>query len=142
MIRSLTGSSRLLVKLAAPLSYRNGLQSYRSSILVSPSCAAVSTNSSSVQNRAAPAAQENESVEERRQQKHEADFRPPEDVKEYKVSFGKDIFLGNFDVSLLNFPEVLEKEQFETLQEMVAPIERFFEEKGKRKLNLGNQSLI
>lgn len=52
------------------------------------------------------------------------------DKPEYLVSFGKDIFLGNFDTELLTFPEVLEKERDETLHEMLEPIERFFNDKG------------
>ena len=65
------------------------------------------------------------------QQKEELDWRtevqPP---KEFKPSFGKELFLGKFDTDLLTFPESLEKEQLETLNEMMVPIEKFFKEQG------------
>lgn len=92
---------------------------------------AVSTEGSRVQNKSQPVAeQEDDLVQKRREERRQAASRVEDDAKEYKTSFGKDIFLGNFDTGLLNFPEVLEKEQHETLHQMLEPIDRFFEEKG------------
>lgn len=42
--------------------------------------------------------------------------------------FVKDLFLGNFDKEVLTFPEVLDKERLQTLEELVSPVEKFFEE--------------
>ncbi|KDR19102.1 hypothetical protein L798_06335, partial [Zootermopsis nevadensis] len=46
--------------------------------------------------------------------------------KQQKFPFAKNIFLGKFDSDILTYPEVLDKERLQTLNEMVAPIERFF----------------
>ena len=42
--------------------------------------------------------------------------------------FGKDLFLGVFDTEVLSFPEVLDRDRLETLDAMIAPLEKFFEE--------------
>jgi len=47
-----------------------------------------------------------------------------------KNSFAKEILLGRFDTDILTFPEALDKERFDTLNEMVAPVERFYREEG------------
>jgi len=46
-----------------------------------------------------------------------------------RPSFVKELFLGNFDTTVLTYPEVLDKDRLETLHEMLKPIERFYEEK-------------
>lgn len=46
--------------------------------------------------------------------------------KKQKSPFAKDLFLGKFDHDVLTYPEVLDKERLQTLNELVAPIERFF----------------
>jgi hypothetical protein len=46
--------------------------------------------------------------------------------KQQKFPFAKNLFLGKFDHDILTYPEVLDKERLQTLNEMVAPIERFF----------------
>ena len=38
------------------------------------------------------------------------------------------MYLGVFDTEVLTFPEVLDKERLETLEEMVVPLEKFFKE--------------
>ena len=70
-------------------------------------------------------------------------FTKMQEVKEYKAPktaastevkklnrppFGKNIFVGKFDKEVLIYPEVLEKEQLQTLLEMVEPVEKFFSE--------------
>lgn len=42
--------------------------------------------------------------------------------------FAKDLYLGVFDTEVLTFPEVLDQERLETLEEMVVPLEKFFQE--------------
>lgn len=42
--------------------------------------------------------------------------------------FGKGLFLGEFDPNVLAFPEVLDKERLQTLEELIVPVEKFFEE--------------
>lgn len=49
-------------------------------------------------------------------------------VKPVRPPFIKELFMGRFDKSVLEFPEVLDQEQHELLHEMVAPIEKFFNE--------------
>lgn len=44
--------------------------------------------------------------------------------------FALNLFLGKFDHEVLAFPEVLGPEKLEQLNEIVAPVERFFEEEG------------
>lgn len=98
------------------------------SLLTSSSSSWFSTKSSPP-----PTETSGQEVKDGEESKRAPDLSGPsseEGLKEYKTSFGKDIFLGNFDVSLLTFPEVLEKEQHETLHEMLGPIERYFDEKG------------
>jgi hypothetical protein len=46
--------------------------------------------------------------------------------KKQKFPFAKNLFLGKFDHDVLTYPEVLDKERLQTLNELVAPIERFF----------------
>lgn len=46
--------------------------------------------------------------------------------KQQKFPFAKNLFVGKFDCDVLTYPEVLDKERLQTLNEMVAPIERFF----------------
>jgi acyl-CoA dehydrogenase family protein 9 len=46
--------------------------------------------------------------------------------KKHKFPFAKNLFLGKFDHDVLMYPEVLDKERLQTLNELVAPIERFF----------------
>ena len=46
--------------------------------------------------------------------------------KTQKFPFAKSLFLGRFDYDVLTYPEVLDKEQLQTLNELVAPIEKFF----------------
>jgi hypothetical protein len=46
--------------------------------------------------------------------------------KKQKFPFAKNLFLGKFDHDVLTYPEVLEKERLQTLNELVAPVERFF----------------
>merc|ERR1711962_136567 len=53
---------------------------------------------------------------------------PPIIQKPERPPFVKELFLGRFDKERLIFPEVLDRERHETLNEMVEPIERFFEE--------------
>lgn len=38
------------------------------------------------------------------------------------------MFLGKFDTNILAFPEVLDKERLQMLDEMLAPVEKFFDE--------------
>ncbi|XP_047102374.1 complex I assembly factor ACAD9, mitochondrial-like [Schistocerca piceifrons] len=42
--------------------------------------------------------------------------------------FVKGLFLGHFDTNVLTYPEVLDKEELQCLNELVAPVERFFSE--------------
>lgn len=62
------------------------------------------------------------------------DYEPPKteagtEVKKLqRPPFGKGLFLGEFDHNVLAFPEVLDRERLQTLQELVAPVEKFFEE--------------
>lgn len=46
--------------------------------------------------------------------------------KKQKFPFAKNLFLGQFDHDVLTYPEVLDKERLQTLNELLAPIERFF----------------
>jgi len=48
-----------------------------------------------------------------------------------KPSFAKQLFAGKFDTDVLTYPEVLQKEEHETLHQMVDLVEKFVEEKGK-----------
>lgn len=48
--------------------------------------------------------------------------------KPKRAPFIKSLFLGRFDKSVLEFPEVLDQDRHELLHEMVAPIEKFFTE--------------
>ncbi|CAB3376296.1 Hypothetical predicted protein [Cloeon dipterum] len=43
--------------------------------------------------------------------------------------FAKELFLGRVDYDLFAYPEVLDPERLQTLNEMVAPIEKFFNER-------------
>jgi hypothetical protein len=52
----------------------------------------------------------------------------PAKKKEQNFPFVKNLFLGIFDNDVLTYPEVLDKERLQTLNEMVEPIERFFSE--------------
>ena len=52
------------------------------------------------------------------------------DVIEKKPSFAKRLFVGEFDTDLMTYPEVLDKEQHETLHEMLPAIENFFDNEG------------
>ena len=38
------------------------------------------------------------------------------------------MFLGKFDTSVLAFPEVLDREQLETLEEMAGTVDKFWDE--------------
>ncbi|PSN49598.1 Acyl-CoA dehydrogenase family member 9 [Blattella germanica] len=49
--------------------------------------------------------------------------------------FAKNLFLGKFDYNVLTYPEVLSKEQLQTLNEMVDPIEKFFSEVDSKKID-------
>lgn len=49
--------------------------------------------------------------------------------------FGKNLFLGKFDTDILAFPEVLDKERLQTLEELVAPVEKFFESIDSKKID-------
>lgn len=61
--------------------------------------------------------------------------RPKKIVK--REPFVKNLFLGKFDKDVLTYPEVLDKEKLKTLEDMVAPIERFFEEEvDSKKIDL------
>lgn len=42
--------------------------------------------------------------------------------------FGINLFLGKFDTQVLTFPEVLNKERLQTLDEMLTHVEKFFDE--------------
>lgn len=55
----------------------------------------------------------------------------PDPNEPKKPSFAKQLFLGRFDTDVLTFPEVLKKEEHETLHEMVNLVEKYFEDKGK-----------
>jgi hypothetical protein len=46
--------------------------------------------------------------------------------KKQKFPFAKNLFLGKFDHDVLTYPEILDKERLQTLNELVAPIEKFF----------------
>ncbi len=73
-----------------------------------------------------------------------------QDIKEYKAPqtdtanvvkklqrppFGKNLFLGKFDKEVLAFPEVLDKERLQMLDEMVSPVEKFFEAIDSKKID-------
>lgn len=45
------------------------------------------------------------------------------------------MFLGKFDTDILAFPEVLDKERLQTLEELVAPVEKFFESIDSKKID-------
>lgn len=49
--------------------------------------------------------------------------------------FGKNLFLGKFDTDVLAFPEVLDKERLQMLDEMMAPVEKFFESVDSKKID-------
>ncbi|KAI9555608.1 hypothetical protein GHT06_018123 [Daphnia sinensis] len=49
--------------------------------------------------------------------------------------FGKNLFIGKFDTEVLAFPEVLDKERLQTLEELVAPVEKFFESIDSKKID-------
>ncbi|XP_059477432.1 complex I assembly factor ACAD9, mitochondrial-like [Neocloeon triangulifer] len=49
--------------------------------------------------------------------------------KKQEKPFAKELFLGRVDNDLFTFPEVLEPERLQTLNEMLVPIEKFFTEK-------------
>jgi hypothetical protein len=70
----------------------------------------------------------------------ETDWRvqQPDETKEYKPSFAKKLFVGQFDTDVLTFPEVLEKEDLETLNEMMVPIEKFFNEQGSSLVQISH----
>lgn len=55
--------------------------------------------------------------------------------KTQKAPFAKNLFLGKFDCDVLTYPEVLDKEQLRTLEEMVVPIEKFFSEVDSKKID-------
>ncbi|KAJ9580258.1 hypothetical protein L9F63_004071 [Diploptera punctata] len=55
--------------------------------------------------------------------------------KTQNFPFAKNLFLGRFDFDVLTYPEVLNKEQLQTLQEMVAPVEKFFSEVDSKKID-------
>jgi len=64
------------------------------------------------------------------------DTEVKEMIQEKKPSFAKRLFCGEFDTDLLTYPEVLSKDQHETLHEMLPPIENFFEnEVDSRKID-------
>ena len=50
------------------------------------------------------------------------------EAKLKRPAFGKNLFLGKFDTEVLSFPEVLDKEQLETLEEMAETVEKFWDE--------------
>lgn len=45
-----------------------------------------------------------------------------------RAPFVKNLFLGRFDKDVLTYPQVLDKERLQTLDEMVEPVARFFRE--------------
>ncbi|CAM1332643.1 ACAD9 (predicted) [Pycnogonum litorale] len=51
------------------------------------------------------------------------------DRKPSKPPFIKNMFLGKFDTSVMSFPEILDTEKLQTLENMIDPIQRYFEEK-------------
>jgi len=51
-----------------------------------------------------------------------------ETAKLDRPPFGKNLFLGKFDTSVLAFPEVLDREQLETLEEMAGTVDKFWDE--------------
>ena len=61
------------------------------------------------------------------------EYKPPKsaaskDGKKLKrPPFAKNLFLGEFDTHVLAYPEVLEKEQLQTLNAMVEEVDKFFE---------------
>lgn len=55
--------------------------------------------------------------------------------KTKKSPFAKNFFLGKFDTDLLAFPEVLNKEQLQSLNEMVSPVEKFFNEVDSQEID-------
>ncbi|XP_064633148.1 complex I assembly factor ACAD9, mitochondrial-like [Lineus longissimus] len=44
------------------------------------------------------------------------------------IPFAKDLFLGKFDTSILEYPEIENTEELEELNALVAPVEKFFHE--------------
>lgn len=59
----------------------------------------------------------------------EAPTAASEQIKKLnRPAFGKSLFLGQFDKEVLTFPEVLDKERLQLLEEMLAPVEKFFDE--------------
>jgi len=56
--------------------------------------------------------------------------------REFKPSFAKQLFIGRFDTDVLTYPEVLKKDEHETLHEMVHLVEKYFEEKGRIKYKI------
>lgn len=141
MIRCLPGTRSYLKWLRTNhLIQKSGNVFPNRNLLITAS-APVSSKSLGLQNKAATAdaasspfsaRQEDIVLEQGDQDKIKA---PEGAIKEYKKSFGKEIFLGNFDYDLMEFPEVLQKEQHETLHEMLEPIERFFSDKSESKTN-------
>ena len=61
----------------------------------------------------------------------ESDALPTEEEVVKKKPFAKRLFVGDFDTDVLTYPEVLDKERYEMLHDMLKPIESFFENKGK-----------
>ncbi|KAG8236344.1 hypothetical protein J437_LFUL010478 [Ladona fulva] len=49
--------------------------------------------------------------------------------------FVKNLFLGKFDTEYLAFPEVLNKEQLQNLEELLSPIEKFFNEVDSQEID-------
>ena len=45
-----------------------------------------------------------------------------------RIPFGKNLFSGVFDKEVLTFPEVLDKERLQTLDEMVEAVDKFYTE--------------
>ncbi|KAF4533144.1 hypothetical protein B566_EDAN007955 [Ephemera danica] len=45
--------------------------------------------------------------------------------------FAKGTFIGKFDTDIMTFPEVLDQEKLQTLNEMMIPIEKYFDEKAE-----------
>jgi len=63
--------------------------------------------------------------EEDEQFKH---MKPSEKKHKKLEPFVKNLFLGKFDASVLQFPRALDQEQHETLEAMVEPVQKFFEQ--------------
>ncbi|KAG1686088.1 hypothetical protein GQR58_008842 [Nymphon striatum] len=58
-----------------------------------------------------------------------SDSAQQSNLSDKREPFVKNLFKGIFDDSVLTFPEVLDRERLATLEEMVKPIQRYFEEK-------------